>query len=73
MSDKGFSELAESELAEMVNILAKKPWVKEELRKIRERKKQRYQTLLDNCVDDDKAILYKRELEEVEEAESDGR
>ncbi len=64
MSDKEFSELAE-----VVNILAKKPWFKEEVRKIRERKKERYQTLLNNCVDDDKAILYKRELEEVK---SDG-
>jgi len=63
MSDKGFSELAE-----MVNILAKQPWVKEALRKKRERKKQRYQALLNNCIDDDKVILYERELEDLEEA-----
>ena len=67
MSDKGFSELAE-----VVNILAKRPWIKELVRKMRERKKQRYQALLNNCVDDDEKILLERELE-GEEVKSDGR
>ena len=60
MKNKKFS----SELAEVINVLAKQPWIKELARKIRERKKQRYQALLNNCVDDDEAILYERELEE---------
>jgi len=29
--------------------------------------------LLNNCVDDDKAILYERELEEVKQDEADNR
>ena len=67
MTDKGFSELAE-----MVNILAKKPWFKEEVRKMRERKKQRYQAQLNNTVDDDEAILLRRELEDLEEVKDGG-
>jgi hypothetical protein len=30
------------------------------------------EALLANCVDDDKAILYKREIEGLEEVKSDG-
>ena len=67
MTDKGFSELAEC-----INYMAKQPWIKEVVRKMRERKKQRYQDLLNNCVDDDEAILLRRELG-IEEEESDGR
>ena len=65
MTDKGFSELAE-----IVNYLAKQPWIEELVRKMRERKKERLEALLNNTVDDDEAILLRRELE-GEEAKSD--
>jgi len=35
-------------------------------------KKSRLQALLNNCVDDDEAILYQRELEGLKEVKSDG-
>jgi len=35
-------------------------------------RKQELEALLNNCVDDDKVILYKRELEDLEEAKDDG-
>jgi len=38
-----------------------------------ENKDTKYQVLLDNCVDDDKAILYERELEDLKEVKPNGR
>jgi len=35
-------------------------------------KKSRLQALLNNCVDDDEAILYKREVEGLEEVNTNG-
>jgi len=35
-------------------------------------KKYELEALLNNCVDDDKVILYERELEDLEEEKSDG-
>ena len=58
MTDKGFPELAE-----IINHLAKQPGIKKLAEILRERKKQRYQALLNNTVDDDEAILLRRELE----------
>jgi hypothetical protein len=67
MDNKGFPELAE-----IINALVKQPWVKELVGEIREHKKREYQNLLNNCVDNDKAILYEREIEGLEEVKSDG-
>ena len=36
-------------------------------------RKAELEALLDNCVDDDKAILYERELEDLKEVEGNGK
>jgi len=38
-----------------------------------ENKESELEALLDNCVDDDKAILYERELEDLEEVKPNGK